>query len=707
MSRNTGGPRASSVSLRLTDGSSSLPSISGRAIYQYWALLVPHFRGIFLPPQWRADGTGVTWSWRGAATPTGLGTSDLATIRRRLNNAQRSLADAAEDAPAADPRRTVVSLQQISACTGEFVAALVTLPDPALAAYVIRGEQGLMLHSWGLPTALDPHAPKTDDDDPETADPSPPGDSPSTPASRRRWLIPALVAVVLLGGGLVWWLQSPATSTRRSGAETEPGPIAVPFVQTSTGALRASPAPTPSEIPTAATPRRALGTLPPPPAVHPTLAPRKPASRPATPPPAPAGSDSLSGSANQSSTASAAAPAPLSSSQNPAPATSVANPTAAAPSSSQPPPTTASAPIPNPAPPINPTTPPPADTSPSTPPIPPPPPPEQPHPNLANTAKSPPPLPPPQPTRPKTSLAARDEESDSPEPKPNTNPLSPPHPTARELLPPPSTNKEFLPTSVAPRPETTLPAAAAASREQPGSPELVTIAAAAIPAPRLHRTRSTFSPWQVRLHRDAILPTRPTARATAPDVAALRRQVFAERQTEIPAWLSPVHLHTGYALTLPAHTLPAQWENLPAPLAPHATINGPRAEISWDSKTELPSSPLRLRAADGQLLATLTIAAHGDVTLTTSPEVLGWPWLALSAPRSPVWEILHGPAAPPTWQRDATANRLDLIPGPADRGLHQRTLALIDPVTGWSLVSELALTVDSSGPLETTPAIHP
>jgi hypothetical protein len=173
---------------------------------------------------------------------------------------------------------------------------------------------------------------------------------------------------------------------------------------------------------------------------------------------------------------------------------------------------------------------------------------------------------------------------------------------------------------------------------------------------------------------------------------------LAEHHARRPAWLDAAHVRHGYALTLPAKALPARWVDVPAHLAAQATVTGARAEFFWTASTDLPASPVRLLDAEGQVLVTLALTDAGTATLTMSPSVLGWPWLALAAPRPPAWEILHGPAASPTWHRDDSTARLDLIPGPSDDGLHQRTLALIDPATGWALVSELALEVDFSAP---------
>ena len=712
MSRHTAGNSASSISLRLTGGAADLPSVADRAIYQYWSLLVPHFRGIFLPPQWRADGTGVTWSWRGAATPAGLSTGDLATIRRRLNHAQRSIADAAEDAPATDPRHSVVSLQQISVCTGTFVATLAGLPDPALAAYVIRSEQGLMLHSWGLPTALDPAAPNAGADDPDSNSPDPSTDPAAAPKPRRRVLLPTIVTLLLLVGGVVWWQTSRTPSTRMPVSPPHQGPAATPFLQSSMGSPRSAPTASRADVPLpTVTPRRALASLPLTPPVHPTTLPRSPTALPTAPSttaqsalsgqPSSAPSDSAVANPSVTTTANSTSPTatpadplmPSATAASATPAAAPAPPTSDFPSS-------ASAQLaPAPAPPSlakssSPTSPnhsplPPASASPTSPP-----------PETHPTSLGPKSAVPSHPTN-----SSRDEvsvQSDASIAATLSN--DPPAAEVRPVESPPRADTWSSPEH--------NPGSPPRSSEAPPPGEQPTTRPTADPASTastlpLRRIRSALSPWQVRLQQDAILPTRPTARTSSPDVSALRRAVFAERQAEIPGWLHADHVQLGYTLTLPVSALPARWVHVPSHLAAQAIVSNTHAEFFWKNSTALPSSPVRLIGAAGQVLATLEIAAAGSATLTTSPSISGWPWIALAAPRSFDWEIIRGPAASPSWHRDDSAHRLDLIPGPGDQGLHQRTLALVDPVTGWSLVSEFALTVDFPAPHATTGPTQP
>lgn len=154
--------RRALVVLKSGAGSPAVPAIGNRSLHQYWALLKTHFRGILLAPQSLSDGASTQWTWREPVDTSPLTTAELATARKRLTGAQRSFADSVEDAAepvVADARRAGSVLPQLQAHMDAVVTALIAQPDAALAAYLVRSEQGLLLHSWGLPSALPPHYP--------------------------------------------------------------------------------------------------------------------------------------------------------------------------------------------------------------------------------------------------------------------------------------------------------------------------------------------------------------------------------------------------------------------------------------------------------------------------------------------------------------------------------------------------------------------
>ena len=160
MSRASQSRRAVAV-LKSGAGQPTPPKIGNRSPHQYWALLKTHFRSVLLPPQSLAEGASTQWTWNEPAAGPPLTAADLATVRKRLAGAQRSLVDSVEDAPepSADARHAGSVLPQLQTHMDAIVTALIALPDGGLAAYAVRTEQGLLLHSWGLATALTPHYP--------------------------------------------------------------------------------------------------------------------------------------------------------------------------------------------------------------------------------------------------------------------------------------------------------------------------------------------------------------------------------------------------------------------------------------------------------------------------------------------------------------------------------------------------------------------
>lgn len=162
MSGSSDGTRRATVALDSGSGRAAVPKIGSRSLHQYWALLMPHFRGILLPPQFRSDEAVTHWSWREPIASPPLTGAEIAAVRKRLASAQLSLADSAEDAPASsasDSRKAAAILPQVQARMSEVVAGLAVQPDSILATYIVRSERGLMLHSWGLAAALKPYYP--------------------------------------------------------------------------------------------------------------------------------------------------------------------------------------------------------------------------------------------------------------------------------------------------------------------------------------------------------------------------------------------------------------------------------------------------------------------------------------------------------------------------------------------------------------------
>ena len=792
------GPRRASVERRFEPGQSDFPVIAGRALPQFWSLFSPHFRGVFLPPQWRAEGNGIAWSWREPATNPPISAAELATLRKRLAGAQRSFAATAADAPStSDPRAPAATLAPLAKCLGELIATLLALPDPAFAASTARTEAGLVLHSWGLRSPLTPFYPDAADREIsgtvfiakqaapdlavllETPEGQPisrtssdangrfrflqltPGyyrvraDSPVTPfppeglatetqrasvtglelhdlahrlhatkrslpqlsAHRRKLVVISLVALALGGLALHWTglnsapvhgsiTSSTATSFAPDTLAKDFGRESLPPLPRSVEPLSREPAPARREVarePTAiAPPSHAIPFRAPAlPAPFDQRSPSATASEPSSGPSVLRGSLSSTPTAAPDNSAppsaSSSPPSPSetlsdSSRSSPSPAATSGNPPSIQNPNSTPPPS------------------PPASHPPSPP------------------TKSP--APDPKPT-PSSSAATPPRQTDSPSPEPPTAPTSDPFQKSHKILPlekppAPDSNKPDSSDVESPASKTASaiprPAASADSASPPESTPHTRPPSEPVPpdpvhptsteltsinsdspstAPRLQHLQLRLAPWRLRLLHDAILPTHPTRVGTLPaeSLSALRTRLYREHQKKIPAaFLAPI-TRRGFALELPPTSPPVTWNMSANSTAITASATATRAEFSWtDAQPPPPFSSFALTSSTGEILARIAFDADRESSFTFVAPLRGWPWLELSSsptdqPASNLtWQVLTGPEAPASWQFQS--HRLDLIAPETTSGRHQRTVALVDQVTGWALITELTQTTE-------------
>lgn len=789
MSPRPSGPRRVCAELRFSAPPPTLPSVAGRALHQYWSLLSPHFRGVFLPPQWRAEGTGLTWSWREPAVNNPLSASELSTLRKRLTAAQRSLAETAEDATLSDSRRTVVSLSQIKSCSQDVVTALLALPDPALASYTVRTEQGPLLHSWGLSPALVPFYPDTSDceisgtvfaarqpaPDHEVLLETPGGNdlarthsdatgvfrfpkispghyrvrvvaspasfppegltvevqrasltglelhdnantrapfSPGRSAARRRLVYAVACALVLVLIGIRLWRQrTPAAPGQLVDSTTA---LRSPRAAFDPGGNAPEPSPATASSPSSQPGSRAVLSADlspvPRPAISRTALPRRD-------PLAPPGSARATASAASASSIQS----PLAGGFHPiSAANSTPTPPAPPPSSA-----TSTAPVagvsstPAPSPLAQNSPPPTASPSPPfavAPPTPPATPPTSPH------EENPPPVPASSAPAPQKAKIVSTRETAT---RPTSPDLSKAHPDSADqaaVVPSeisdaavtspasssdPGTERSFdrLPAAVASTSSTPPDTKSATASESTVDPKNAATPALSADARHL---RLRLSPWRLRLLQDTILPTHPTRGAEQETVDALRVRLFRERQQQIPESFRHPDIQRGFALNLPPSTAasaPAFWRDAAGAAPAGATATASHAEFTWrptEAPTTIPAT-FTLLSAQHRELARVIFDSNGEATLTTAPDVQGWPWLALIEPGAPStagfdWQVLSGPTAPATWRHDALTTRLDLIAPPGETGLHQRTLALVHPSSGWALVCDLSAATEPPHP---------
>ena len=803
---------------------SAVPTIGSRSLHQYWALLMPHFRGILLPPQSHTDGAGTQWAWREPADNLPLTGSEIATVRKRLASAQLSLADPGREAPApVNPRGPTSILPQVQARMSEVVAALAAKSDPELAPFIVRSERGLMLHSWGLSTALTPFYPDTldceisgtvlvadapgpdhqvllenakgsvlartrsdaagnfrfpkitsgryrvravstqvsfppegvtvdlehtsvtglelrdNDDNRAAAAASSAGDSASP--SRRRWLWLLVTLIPLAGGGGYWWWTSarPAESEARSAAShgrtaANPPNESSSRGKTATGSAATGAAATrlPADARGAAggsstAPLSRMGIAPrdsakprtaisgglqvtqlgaetsaptttgtPSAATGPTSAGAPPAASPGVPGDASPAAAAAGGAA----AGSGAAASPSAGSAAPGTGAAAAGAAASAsPSPSKPPPKPPAAP---PAASANT-----AQTTPSAPP------------NSSHATSNPTSATdttPSSESAPATTVTSTPDvksEPDAPvETKPPADEASEPIAKDRASADSARTvathNTDTAPASDTPPPP---PPTGASSPDEtrPAAPDT------ASPAASSHRVRFHATPWRPRLVQDSILPTRPTRIGEDDTVDVMRERLFHERQLQLPVTLKNPAAQCGFAIEFPAAAtgaVPPRWRDHTGAAPADATVLGTRAEFSWPSAATA-QFDCTLLADDGRELAHITGDPRTGVTLLMVSGVHGWPWIAIE--RAPAdnariaatawaarldWQALAGASLPSSWRRDDhwlanRGHRLNLTAGDRETGPIARTVALVDQVTGWSIVTDLEVVQES------------
>lgn len=154
---STGGSKRAVAEIRFGEDRAGVAKVGGRSIHQYWSMLSPHFRDVFLAPQRRSDDGGVSWTWREPAEQQSLTAAELAGVRNRLERAKESFEENPVSPLMSEARGGGASSQeiidQLMVRVKALAEGLAGKPDAALAEFVCRTETGVMVHSWGLNAA--------------------------------------------------------------------------------------------------------------------------------------------------------------------------------------------------------------------------------------------------------------------------------------------------------------------------------------------------------------------------------------------------------------------------------------------------------------------------------------------------------------------------------------------------------------------------
>ncbi len=146
MSVSATSPAAGCTVAELSLDAPSVRQVAGRPLVHHWPLIQSHARSVLLPPHCAVAGRRVSWSWDEPAGRPPLTTAEMASLRTRLRDVSRRIADAAavRGKGELDP-----STREILVATAAVTMALAAKSDRALGAYTARTPSGLRLHSWG------------------------------------------------------------------------------------------------------------------------------------------------------------------------------------------------------------------------------------------------------------------------------------------------------------------------------------------------------------------------------------------------------------------------------------------------------------------------------------------------------------------------------------------------------------------------------
>ncbi|HEY0944192.1 MAG TPA: hypothetical protein VGD81_02965, partial [Opitutaceae bacterium] len=211
------------------------------------------------------------------------------------------------------------------------------------------------------------------------------------------------------------------------------------------------------------------------------------------------------------------------------------------------------------------------------------------------------------------------------------------------------------------------------------------------------RTVFTISVPQLRLLRDAILPTEPgpAGRDHAEEIARLREQLWREREAQIPEVLARPGRWHGCAIELPPGAGNGEWRWTARGdgRTVRSMIAGMHAELTWPAEGLLQPEVFVLRDSAGAPLAQVELKAAGEFVIWGAPLLQVWPWVAVEAPEAGERFRWRDGGAVPRPRLEGERLRIDARPfGPAKTGAAAETAVLEDTVSGWALVVEIEQT---------------
>ncbi len=227
----------------------------------------------------------------------------------------------------------------------------------------------------------------------------------------------------------------------------------------------------------------------------------------------------------------------------------------------------------------------------------------------------------------------------------------------------------------------------------------------------LARVRATA--WKPRQLHDLILATRPVPIADEEASAPLREKLRQEQIARIPPSFRPPVSASGFAVEFPADksglNAPPEWHAATGLAPVGVTVQGNRAEVAWPGTAPSHAIEYVLRYPDGREIARVHTDEAGAPSLEIAATGRAWYWVGLvrspadeTATTSPLkarrldWQLLSGASLPESWRQSdhwlgSQGHRLDLPLNGNAADERPYSLALVDQLTGWAVVSEIRL----------------
>jgi hypothetical protein len=222
-----------------------------------------------------------------------------------------------------------------------------------------------------------------------------------------------------------------------------------------------------------------------------------------------------------------------------------------------------------------------------------------------------------------------------------------------------------------------------------------------------------ISGWAPRLVQDVILPTQLVRDGEDDALELLRERLFQERKDQIPQTLKHPVIRFGLVLEVPANGDGQQlrWREAEGRVPAGATIRGQRAEIFWPGGISPGDGESVLLSSNRREIARIKVDPQLGLILEASKEVACRYWVAVERasadevglPRTQAasrfdWRLLQGAPLPSACSRDddwqgGRGQRLELPVGNLNVGNAASSLALVDQITGWAIVSEVSQTI--------------